>query len=820
MKVNSERTSNTIGNILQVTKNTIQLNENFYDYYINKDNALYMKQLPLLVQKTNMQAIAIRKKENEKNYIEIENIPNKSVSLDKGYLNNVRNTQIRSKKLPPLCPFYNHKGELIRTVVNTSKINRKYLIKDQGNLSYKKIKLIKLGEKQKEENVPGLRTIYINFDDFQNDYFNEPEYSSFSYKDSQIFGKKEYYFDIIKNKINEFKTADINDNEFKKEKIFTKNKYKKNISLKFNSISVKIYDLQEEKEKKGNETQVFEYNLPFIYLPLFYFKGEDKFKIFLSKIIQWDNINNKFILNEKQDIIFKDILLNCIDFKNDEEKSEEEKKKAQKGETTRSTKTKYSFTIGKKSFKKELAAFKIGSLNNTIIEEQNLAQTMAGPNPGMYMANFEERQKKLDIISQSNIYPYKKTKNYINYNVFEFLWLTSNKNFKVLINTPLICVDIPTNNIHVKKYIDFELLFYLYERNFLNWDFYLVKYLSSFKSFRFLLEQINSINETTNKNFYLIKPKIKKYLFNNTKIINIATIKQRDILDNLIEGLMEIPEEKKEEEINKEKDKIDIGEGVNKEKDKKKENKEEDEEKENKEEDKEKENKEENKKEEDENKKDENKNEKDNKKDENKNEKEEENLNQIIINENDSLVNCTFVEKCFIAIIRFVDTKTYKANEYKIYFNFNHFQKFERMEKYIDKISFLIKFINIYYFKKTVTMDYKSLDSFNENEWIKDYNKYNGKYLNIPDNKLKKTLDYHRNNAEFIGMLKNSVIQMEIHTPLSLARILNDSGTIKTEKIFMNINYQEKSMNIEKDNILEISKIFYDCYEEEQYAKK
>ena len=142
------------------------------------------------------------------------------------------------------------------------------------------------------------------------------------------------------------------------------------------------------------------------------------------------------------------------------------------------------------------------------------------------------------------------------------------------------------------------------------------------------------------------------------------------------------------------------------------------------------------------------------------------------------------------------------------------------MEKYIDKISFLIKFINIDYFKKTVTMDYKSLDSFNENEWIKDYNKYNGKYLNIPDNKLKKTLDYHRNNAEFIGMLKNSVIQMEIHTPISLARILNDSGTIKTEKIFMNINYQEKSMNIEKDNILEISKIFYDCYEEEQYAKK
>ena len=62
MNSKSEKTSNTVGNILQVTKSTIQLNENFYDYYINKDNALYIKQLPLLVQKTNMQALAIKKR--------------------------------------------------------------------------------------------------------------------------------------------------------------------------------------------------------------------------------------------------------------------------------------------------------------------------------------------------------------------------------------------------------------------------------------------------------------------------------------------------------------------------------------------------------------------------------------------------------------------------------------------------------------------------------------------------------------------------------------------------------------------------------------
>ena len=67
----------------------------------------------------------------------------------------------------------------------------------------------------------------------------------------------------------------------------------------------------------------------------------------------------------------------------------------------------------------------------------------------------------------------------------------------------------------------------MYENDFKIWDFYLVKYLSSYKSFRALLEEINSINESYNKDFYLTKPRIKNYVFNNTKMVNIATIKKK-----------------------------------------------------------------------------------------------------------------------------------------------------------------------------------------------------------------------------------------------------------------------------------------------------
>jgi len=820
MKSLSERTSKTVGNILQVTKNTIQLNENYYDYYINKDNALYKKQLPLLIQKANMQAIAIKMKEDEKNYVLSEQNQNKSDSLDKILvpLENIRNAQIRSKKLPPLCPFYSNKGELLRSVVTTSKIlNKQYLTDDFRKSPLKKIKKIKLNNDLKGESSPRSYPVNFNFDDFQNDYFYEEEYKSLQYIDSEIFGRKDYYFEMIKNKINEFKTNEISDTEFKKEKIFEKNKQRKKVSLSFNSISVKIYEIKNEPKEneieneniKNKDIPIFEYNLPFAYLPLFYYKGEEKFKIFLSKIIQWDNINNKFVLNENPDKIFFDILKNCEDFK--EEKKEEKKKEEEiPEEPIKPSKAKFSLTMGGKKYGKKDFGFKFNALATTSIEEKNLAQTMVSPNP--YLTNLDDSKKKYDIVFETSIYPYKKEYNYINFNVFEFLWLTPKKNFKVCITTPLSYINIPRNNIKVKKYIDFELLFYLYEKNFENWDFYLVKYLSSFKSFRTLLEEINSVNETTNKDFYLTQPRIKNYLFNNIKMINIATIKQKDILDNLIEGLMGIPEENKDEDEKNKKDK----------KEKKEEEKKDS--KENKIEDKnEKENKE-NENKENEDKKEENNNTEENKKGEIKEDKKDE-QNQIegdegnIIKSEEDLINSTFVEKCFIAIIRFVDTKTFKANEYKIYFNFSQFQKFQKMEKYIDKISFLIKFININYIKKSVNIDYKSIDNFDEDEWIKDFNQYNTQYLKTLNNNSINMMDYHRTNAEYLGMTRNSVIQIEIYTPISIARTLNEAGSIKTEKIFMNNDYQDKIVSVEKDNILELSKIFYDCYEEEQNKK-
>ena len=828
-----ERTCDTVGNILQVTKNTIQLSDNYYDYYINKDNALYKKQLPLLIQKSNMQAIAIKKKEDEKNYLTTYQSPKNSDSLDKLKLplSDIRNAQIRSKKLPPLCPFYSNKGELLRSVVTTSKIfNKQYLTDDKMVSPAKKIKLLKINIKSKGESSPLYQTSTINFDDFQNDYFYEPEYSSLTYKDFEIFGKKDYYLDAIKNKINEFKSNIIDDKEFKKEKIFEKNKQRKNVSLSFNSISVKIYEIKKEPDesenvnerinKKKEEEPVFEYNLPFAYLPLFYYKGEEKFKIFLSKIILWDNAANKFTLNENPEKIFQDILKNCADF-NKKEKKEEKKEIKSPEDSNRSGKAKFSLTMGGKKMGKKDGGLKFNSFNSSMVDEKSLAQSMIAPKGNTYLTNLDDSKRKFDIVFQESIYPSKKEHNYINFNIFEFLWITPNQNFKVCISTPLAVITIPRNKIQVKKFIDFEILFYLYEKNFKNWDFYLIRYLSSFKSFRTLLEEINSINESTNRNFYLTQPRIKNYSFNNTKMTNIASIKHKDIFNQLLEGLIDIPEDKMEEEHKEENKK-------KKEKEKEKEKKGNEENNENKKEEKnekEKDNqKEKEEKKEEGNKENENKeegNKEEGNKEENKKEesKKEENKEIERAEEAKDFINSTFIQKSFIAIIRFADIKTSKANEYKIYFNFNQFQKFQKMEKYVDKISFLIKFVDINYIKKSVTMNYKSLDNFDENKWIKEFNQYNTHYLNTLENKSSSINDVHRMAAEYLGMTKNSIIQIEIYTPISLARTLSEIGLVKTEKTLMSNNYQDKAVDVEKDNILEMSKIFYDSYEEEQNKK-
>ena len=773
MDQTNQRTSQSVGNILQVTKNIIQQNENFYDYYINKDNSLYHKQLPLLVRRSKLQALVLYNKENKKNQ---ENRYPISLNKSQALLDDIRNAQIRSKKLPPLCPFYNEKGELVPSVVKTSRVYNRYTFdkeerRNNNTVDNKKTKRI-LKKIAKKVEINGIDSIN-NFEKIEKDYFNfnQAEYDKLKYDETQIFGKKQFYLDLINKKIEEFKNKEIleDNKEYKKEKIFEKSGKRKKILLSLDSICVQIFPSENDpnsNDQSNSSAPIFEYNLPFSLLPLFYYKGEEKFKIFLSKIIEWDNTNKTFILNENQEKLYQDILKNCPDF---QEKIAQQSKKFDKmksDESIKQSRSRFNPQMTSKPSKLKKDTLLLRQPSTQVKDDHGFAQTMPNQGANTYLTNMGDENNRYNIRTTKSIYPSQKENNYINYNEFKFLWLTPNDVFNVIIKMPLIIAHVPNNNIIVKKYIDFDLLFFLYQNDFSFWDFYIVKYLTSFKSFRALLEDINSIHEITNKKFFLTYPKIKSYSFNNFKFVNIVSIKHKDILDNLIDGLMSGSEEKKENKIKNEND-----------------------------------------------------NNKENTKNEEKTNTETKTKDEAtqISKVEEKLHNSTLIQKSFIAIIRFADNKTLLADEFKIYFNFSQFQKFQKLEKFIDKISFLLKFIDINYIHKKVNINYKYLDNFNENEWIKDFEQYNYQYLNTLNNASgpNASKDFQKIFSEFSGITRNTSIQIEIYRPLSLVRTLNENGTIKTEKNVLNNNKMEKSIYVENDNIKEMARIFYENYEED-----
>ena len=83
-------------------------------------------------------------------------------------------------------------------------------------------------------------------------------------------------------------------------------------------------------------------------------------------------------------------------------------------------------------------------------------------------------------------------------NSYNFLWNTPKYVYKVYIKLPLIqALFLKTNQI-VEHHANTDIMCFLLERNFLNWDFYITKYFISFKLFRFYFKD----NLSKSKNSY------------------------------------------------------------------------------------------------------------------------------------------------------------------------------------------------------------------------------------------------------------------------------------------------------------------------------
>ena len=325
-------------------------------------------------------------------------------------------------------------------------------------------------------NIPNLLTsIPINlqksnsnasinfFEDYEKDFFSEIDYSNLEYNEFEIYKNKSIYENLIKERINHFKKEKNENQTIVLEKNFI---FKKKINLKLNSLIITFEDMSSPPEFQNKKLKI---DLPFALLPLFYYKGIQTFQKLLAASIKVEKGFNSIYLDEEALYM----ALNSIkDFENED------------------------------------------------TEENNNIEVIRNINDKIEFLT-DERKKEFPISLRPEIL--KRNNSFLKFNYFIFFWTTNLKVYITKITLPCIDLKILDNNILIQQFIDFELLFFLYKRNFLNWEFYIIKYLSSFTKFRNLFQKLGSLNQVKFTQFFLKEPKSKINTFYEEILYNVYT---------------------------------------------------------------------------------------------------------------------------------------------------------------------------------------------------------------------------------------------------------------------------------------------------------
>lgn len=358
---------------------------------------------------------------------------------DNKELKTIRKNKKISKPLPSLCPFYNSQGEILSNVIETSRINKtnNFCLKQSfsvENFAYKRI--IKNNMKNK------LKEIDLSMKKFKNDFFllEEEKYKNLVYDESEIFNVGDKWEKFIKAQIDLLQNEKNQNLIYEKQKYFYIGKNKENkIDLKLNSLKIIFEKIKQNEEGTSinRNDKITEFNLPFALLPLFYYKGIKTFLIILQKII---SISKEGVITINEDEIYS--LINNTNL--------------------------FSF-----------------------FEEINSEQNST---PSEVVNSY----LNLPIIHSKSSYIYQnlnEKKNSINhYNEYSFPWSKESLLFNVKIILPKLSFSYFSTRLLVNKYVEMEMMMYLITNKFLFWDFYLINYLFSFKTFRSIIKQIFSVN--------------------------------------------------------------------------------------------------------------------------------------------------------------------------------------------------------------------------------------------------------------------------------------------------------------------------------------
>ena len=832
-----------IGSILQVTKNVVDQSQNYYDYIIKQNNSLYTKQLPLLLKHSRMKSLVLSKpkiRENELIYQSTKNSSPKEIQSEMNSdneeynspLDSIRAKKTRPNNLPSLCTIFNSRGSLIRSISSPRKNFYRNTIYNNMNLIYNlpstldikrnSTKIFK-GQKLKIKNILKNKSLKnnleLNYNNLKNKYLNEPEYNNLKYDESIIFGQKKLYEEIIRKKLIEFQIEYNKNLTIKKEKIYRYGLRKKKVYLTLDSLKIRLNEVKDESSEKIEvyEKPSIEYIFPFALLPLFYYKNIESFLSVLTKLLIWDEERQKFSMTKKDDEIIANILRNYEDY------NLNENDKSVIGSII-DEKEIYDNNLNVNDLVFDKKACTIGRNNNILNDINKCTSSLTNTFNALHMnllnrnSISESKESKENILYLEykknfktkcyDIYPIIKNNNHLNISTFEYFWLTPKKSFILTIETPLITVNIPSHNLVAKKFIDFELMMFIYSKNFIMWDFYIINNLLTYKNFRNLLDSLYSIPEKRNEFFYIVEPKHRRNLFTFYELTSLFSkqdqkintskmttdgktnidVKEKNELPPLLEKEEE-NEKEKENEMEKEKEK-----------------------------EKEKTIQELYYKIEDSNKKEENKN----------NIKNENNININSNNKQNNNINYSnslFIQKGLLAIASFIDVEKKICNEYTYHFNLDQLRKFQIMEMFLNKLSLFVKFLNINYEKETLSFDFNSFNEFNEFNWIKDINKYNLNYKGVNihpnnDNRQSNNVTEPKMIEEFPGKIKGTKIRIEIKCPLILMKTLDENGYLTTETVNVDYRVEKILSKIIIHNSIDLTRQLINILKDNNFCRK
>ena len=484
--------------VLKETKSLALSNQKYNTFYKSSSDTLQTKsfklpnesQYPKLIKS---KYISLQKKINTFSFGS-KNLK-KSFIRPKSAINNVKSTLVEKLKKRKNVNFFVGENYYRRKYPFSPKYSNYYLgyinnsIYDNDNKNYYPSFSIKNSEKRVKDFFMLLNSIF-----YDEDYY----YNDLKYNEKEIFGHKEEYFNYLKDELYYFiKKEKEFDTKTDFLQLFMTKKYGK-IELFLKSARIEIIE-DDQKEIQNEEIKLVTINIPFHLMSLVYLlNGEQIYFliVILLKKFEIDNIKESedetsILSDEQKKLIFLEIL--------DMVKFESEK---------------VILDLGQKNYERYNSQLKF------LEKIKDLTEVIKYNN---FLSSFLKNHNKIKIVDNTfnNIYntPNYKRNYKINFDTnidkYTLFILSLEKKYKVNFYLPEIELIFNNYKKQINHFMDKELFIYLYQNNFMYWDYYALHYLFSYKNFRQFMNSILSIRYQSakyikkNNNYFLLNAKLK-----------------------------------------------------------------------------------------------------------------------------------------------------------------------------------------------------------------------------------------------------------------------------------------------------------------------